>query len=69
MKLATAYLCMNELCGNIQDGAKRGTCDKCGSENVKALAWLLRNRIEREMWRDPASRQYWRDYYGADRQQ
>ncbi len=65
MNLATAYLCINEGCGNIQDGAKRGKCDACGSEKVVALAWLLRDRIEREMWAIPKARQYWRDYYGA----
>ncbi|GEM_PF-2590458 len=67
MNLATAYLC--EGCGNIQDGAKRGACEGCGSEKVVALAWRLRDRIELKLWQDPLTRRYWRDYYGADRQQ
>ena len=40
MNLKNAYLC--RICEEIQDGAARGRCNACTSEEIYPLAWAWR---------------------------
>ena len=48
--LVTAYACMS--CRRVQDGAKHGACDTCGSKNIRSVSdafdWMS-NRIHKSL--------------------
>ena len=48
--LRTAYLCTEEKCERIMDGAPHGVCRLCGSSAIRAVAELLLSAPEREAW-------------------
>lgn len=48
MKIDHAYLCSE--CQEIQQGAPKGACFVCGSQEIFPLSWLLRKRSERVRW-------------------
>lgn len=48
MKISTAYVCYS--CEEILNGAPRGRCTACSSEDVFPLGWFEHTQDERARW-------------------
>jgi hypothetical protein len=48
MKISTAYLCYS--CEEVLNGAARGRCTACDSEDIFPLGWFDRPQEEKAQW-------------------